>query len=50
MTGSEKAEALVHLRDGDRSIPGSRVHQNGALVLADRAAAAKLGSEEKLEA
>lgn len=48
--GGEKAEALVHLRDGDRSIPGSRVHQNGALVLADRAAAAKLGSEEKLEA
>jgi 6-phosphogluconolactonase len=50
VTGGEKAEALVHLRDGDRSIPGSRVHRNRALVLADRAAAARLGSDEKLEA
>jgi 6-phosphogluconolactonase len=50
VTGGEKAEALVRLRDGDRSIPGSRVRRNGALVLADRAAAARLGSEEKLEA
>jgi len=50
VTGGEKAEALVRLRDGDRSIPGSRVRQNGALVLADRAAAARLSSEEKWEA
>ena len=50
VTGREKAEALVRLRDGDRSIPGSRVRRNDALVLADRAAAARLGSEEKLEA
>jgi 6-phosphogluconolactonase len=50
VTGGEKAEALVRLRDGDRSIPGSRVRRNDALVLADRAAAARLGSEEKLEA
>jgi 6-phosphogluconolactonase len=50
VTGGEKAEALVRLRDGDRSIPASRVRQNGALVLADRAAAARLGSEEQLEA
>ena len=50
VTGGEKAEALVRLRDGDRSIPGSRVRRNDALVLADRAAAALLGSEEKLEA
>ena len=50
VTGGEKAEALVRLRDGDRSIPGSRVSQKGALVLADRAAAARLGTEEKLEA
>ena len=50
VTGREKAEALVRLRDGDRSIPGSRVSQKGALVLADRAAAARLGTEEKLEA
>src|ERR1700756_32893 len=45
VTGGEKAEALVRLRDGDRSIPGSRVSQKGALVLADRAAAARLGTE-----
>ena len=50
VTGGEKAEALVRLRDGDRCIPGSRVRRNDALVLADRAAAARLGSEEKLEA
>jgi len=50
VTGGEKAEALVRLRDGDRSIPGSSVRRNDALVLADRAAAARLGSEEKLEA
>jgi 6-phosphogluconolactonase len=50
VTGGEKAEALVRLRDGDRSIPGSRVRRNDALVLSDRAAAARLGSEEKLEA
>ena len=50
VTGGEKAEALARLRDGDRSIPGSRVRQNGALVLADRAAAARLGSHEKFEA
>src|SRR5467141_3523749 len=39
VTGGEKAHTLVHLRDRDPSIPGSRVHQNSALVLADRAAA-----------
>jgi 6-phosphogluconolactonase len=50
VTGSEKAEMLVHLLDGDRSIPGSHVRRNGALVLADRTAAARLGSHEKLEA
>src|SRR5262245_803111 len=50
VTGSEKAEMLVRLLDGDRSIPGSRVRRNGALVLADRTAAARLGSHEQLEA
>jgi hypothetical protein len=49
LTGGEKAEVLLRLRDGDRSIPGSRVRRNGALVLADRAAAARLGGEERLE-
>ena len=42
VTGSEKAPMLVRLRDGDRSIPAGRVRQDHALVLADRAAAAKL--------
>lgn len=42
VTGSEKAPMLVRLRDGDRSIPAGRVRQDHALVLADRAAAARL--------
>ena len=42
VTGSEKVAMLVRLRDGDRSIPAGRVRQDHALVLADRAAAAKL--------
>jgi 6-phosphogluconolactonase len=50
VTGGEKAQTLVRLRDGDRSIPAARVRQDRALVLADRAAAAGLGSNEKLEA
>src|SRR5262244_1725995 len=50
VTGSEKAATLVRLRDGDRSIPASRVHKDRSLVLADRAAAERLGSNEKLEA
>ena len=50
VTGSEKAATLVRLRDGDRSIPASRVRQDRSLVLADRAAAERLSSNEKLEA
>jgi 6-phosphogluconolactonase len=50
VTGSEKAAALVRLRDGDRSIPASHVRQDRSLVLADRAAAERLGSSGKLEA
>lgn len=42
VTGSEKAEALVRLRDGDRSIPACRVRRDDALMLADRAAAERL--------
>jgi 6-phosphogluconolactonase len=42
VTGDEKADMLVRLRDGDRWIPAGRVRQDHALVLADRAAAAKL--------
>jgi 6-phosphogluconolactonase len=50
VTGGEKAQTLVRLRDGDRSIPASRVRQDRALVLADCAAAARLDRNEKLEA
>ena len=41
VTGSEKAEMLRRLSDGDRSIPAGRVRPDDALLLADRAAAAK---------
>ena len=50
VTGREKAETLLRLRDGDRSIPAARVRQDRALILADRAAAERLRSNEKLEA
>ena len=50
VTGGEKAQALARLRDRDPFIPGSRVRADRALVLADRAAAARLASSEKLEA
>jgi 6-phosphogluconolactonase len=43
VTGSEKAAMLIRLRDGDLSIPAGRVHQDRALVLADRAAAGQTG-------
>jgi 6-phosphogluconolactonase len=39
--GSDKAGSLVRLRNGDASIPAGRVRQDGALILADRAAAAE---------
>jgi 6-phosphogluconolactonase len=45
VTGKEKAGPLVHLRDADPSIPAGRVRQDQALVLADRAAAAELGTK-----
>jgi 6-phosphogluconolactonase len=50
VTGREKAETLVRLRDADRSIPASRVRQDRALILADRAAAGRLGTDARLEA
>jgi 6-phosphogluconolactonase len=50
VTGGEKAGTLVRLRDGDRSIPASRVRQDRALILADRAAAERLGINETSEA
>lgn len=44
VTGVEKVEMLVRLRDGDTAIPAGRINQQRALVLADRAAAAKIGA------
>ena len=43
VTGAEKGAMLARLRDGDRSIPAGRVRQDQAQVLADQAAAEKLG-------
>jgi len=42
-TGGGKADMLARLRDGDPTIPAGRVRQDQALVLADQAAAARLG-------
>jgi hypothetical protein len=35
---------LTRLRDGDVSIPAGRIQRENAFILADRAAAEKLGS------
>jgi 6-phosphogluconolactonase len=50
VTGGDKADMLADLRDGDRSIPASRVRRDGALVVADRAAAQGLDTHTELEA
>jgi 6-phosphogluconolactonase len=50
VTGAEKAATLVRLRDGDQSIPAARVRRDRALLLADRAAAERLGTNEEQEA
>lgn len=42
VTGAEKAEMLVRLRDGDVSIPAGRIRREQALVMVDQAAAGKL--------
>ena len=42
ITGESKADMLLRLRDGDRSIPAGRVNREHAVVFADRAAAVKL--------
>jgi 6-phosphogluconolactonase len=39
VTGNDKVDALARLRKGDTSIPGGRIRQEQAVVLADRAAA-----------
>ena len=48
-TGSDKAEVLPRLRDGDQSIPGGRIRRSGALIIADQAAAARLAAGETSE-
>jgi 6-phosphogluconolactonase len=47
VTGSEKVQMLNRLFDGDESIPAGRVRREGALVLADDAAAGRLAVEYK---
>jgi 6-phosphogluconolactonase len=42
VTGHEKAEPLARMLDGDPSIPAGRIHHAHAVVIADRAAAAKM--------
>jgi 6-phosphogluconolactonase len=42
VTGEGKADMLLRLRDSDPTIPAGRVRSEQALVLADRAAAARL--------
>jgi 6-phosphogluconolactonase len=42
VTGAEKVDALVRLNRHDQTIPAGRVRQDGAIVVADRAAAAGL--------
>jgi len=43
-TGAEKVDMIVRLRNGDVTIPAGRIRQDNALLLADVAAAAKLGA------
>jgi len=44
VTGGDKVDMLVKLGAGDHAIPAGRISQQQAVVLADRAAAAKLGA------
>ena len=39
VTGKDKVDALARLREADTSIPGGKIHQDQAVVLADQAAA-----------
>ena len=39
VTGSEKIEMLVRLRNKDATIPAGRIRQDHAILLADRSAA-----------
>ena len=48
VTGSEKADMIVRLLDRDVTIPAGRIQCDNALVLADHAAAEKLGATGKI--
>jgi 6-phosphogluconolactonase len=43
VTGTEKADMLARLCDGDASIPAGRIRREEALIIADRDAASNLG-------
>jgi 6-phosphogluconolactonase len=49
VTGTEKTQMLNRLLASDESIPAGRVRCEGALVLADEAAAEQLPVEHKAE-
>jgi 6-phosphogluconolactonase len=49
VTGSEKTDMLVRLRDGDPSVPAGRVKHDHALVLTDRAAAERLKKKARVQ-
>src|SRR5262249_18994987 len=44
VTGPDKADMLARLSKGDDSIPAGRIHQDRAVVLADRDAAARVAA------
>jgi 6-phosphogluconolactonase len=48
VTGAGKEEMLPRLRAGDPGIPAGRVRQEDAVVLADQAAAARLGPGDRV--
>jgi 6-phosphogluconolactonase len=48
VTGAGKAEMLPRLRAGDPGIPAGRVRADAAVVLADQAAAARLGPGDRV--
>jgi 6-phosphogluconolactonase len=50
VTGNEKAEILARLVARDPSIPAGRVQTDHAVVIADRAAARRLGNDLKAQA
>jgi len=49
VTGSDKAEILARLLTGDSSIPAGQVRVDHAVVIADRAAASRLGNNSRAD-